>query len=111
MATSKEQRLVKQVGDALSDVRFSTIEFGKLVAIGDPFVQRRVVELMVHTMEMVAINYDNGNFDGEDYPYLRLAARVRNLMSEAQYNNDDRPNPSKLGYVNLLAHLKFEDEE
>jgi hypothetical protein len=82
---SREQRLAEQMGDALSDMRFSTPLFGQIIATGDPAIQRQVVQLMVHTMEMVAINYDYGNFTDEDYPYLELAVKVRNLMQNGDY--------------------------
>lgn len=84
-----EAKLAKQMGDALSDIRFSTALFGQIIATGDPVIQVRTVELMVHTMEMVAINYDYGNFTDVDYPYLKLAVKVRNLMQNGDYNGEE----------------------
>ena len=84
-----EAKLAKQMGDALSDLRFSTALFGQIIATGDPAIQRQVVQLMVHTMEMIAINYDYGNFTGEEYPYLKVAVKVRNLIQNGDYNGEE----------------------
>jgi hypothetical protein len=82
-------KLAKQMGDALSDIRFSTALFGQIIATGDPVIQVRTVELMVHTMEMVAINYDYGNFTDVEYPWLKLAVKVRNLIQNGDYNGEE----------------------
>jgi hypothetical protein len=84
-----EAKLAKQMGDALSDIRFSTALFGQIIATGDPVIQVRTVELMVHTMEMVAINYDYGNFTDVEYPWLKLAVKVRNLIQNGDYNGEE----------------------
>ena len=84
-----EAKLAKQMGDALSDIRFSNAIFGQIIATGDPLIQRQVVQLMVHTMEMIAINYDYGNFTRDDYPYLRLAVTVRNLIQSGDYSSEE----------------------
>lgn len=85
-----EAKLAKQMGDALSDIRFSTALFGQIIATGDPVIQVRTVELMVHTMEMVAINYDYGNFTDVEYPWLKLAVKVRNLIQNGDYNGEEK---------------------
>jgi hypothetical protein len=84
-----EAKLAKQMGDALSDIRFSTALFGQIIATGDPVIQVRTVELMVHTMEMVAINYDYGNFTDVEYPWLKVAVKVRNLIQNGDYNGEE----------------------
>lgn len=84
-----EAKLAKQMGDALSDIRFSTALFGQIIATGDPAIQVRTIELMVHTMEMVAINYDYGNFTDVEYPWLKVAVRVRNLIQNGDYNGEE----------------------
>ena len=84
-----EAKLAKQVGDALSDIRFSTALFGQIIATGDPVIQVRTIELMVHTMEMVAINYDYGNFTDVEYPWLKVAVKVRNLIQNGDYNGEE----------------------
>lgn len=84
-----EAKLAKQMGDALSDIRFSTALFGQIIATGDPVIQVRTIELMVHTMEMVAINYDYGNFTDVEYPWLKLAVKVRNLIQNGDYNGEE----------------------
>ena len=84
-----EAKLAKQMGDALSDIRFSTALFGQIIATGDPVIQVRTVELMVHTMEMVAINYDYGNFTDVEYPWLKLSVKVRNLIQNGDYNGEE----------------------
>jgi hypothetical protein len=87
---SREQRLAEQMGDALSDMRFSTALFGQIIATGDPVIQVRTIELMVHTMEMVAINYDYGNFTDVEYPWLKVAVKVRNLIQNGDYNGEEK---------------------
>lgn len=84
-----EAKLAKQMGDALSDIRFSTALFGQIIATGDPVIQVRTIELMVHTMEMVAINYDYGNFTDVEYPWLKVAVKVRNLIQNGDYNGEE----------------------
>ena len=84
-----EAKLAKQMGDALSDIRFSSALFGQIIATGEPAIQRQVVELMVHTMQMIAINYDYGNFTQDEYPYLKLAVRIRNLMESGDYSGEE----------------------
>ena len=80
-ATS-EGKLYKQLADATSDIRFSSALFGQIVATNDPVIQRQIVQLLAHTCEMIAINYDFGNFTQDDLPYLRICKKIVKVLGE-----------------------------
>jgi len=82
MAITREGKLYKQMADGTSDNRFSTALFGQIVATSEPVIQRQIVELFAHTCEMIAINYDFGNFTKDDLPYLRICKKIVKVLSE-----------------------------
>jgi len=89
---SPEGKLAKQVADALMDMRFQKALFAGVIATSDPVLQREVVILITHIIEMICVNYDNGNFSATDLPYLRVALALRATLAE---NYDD---PEDINY-------------
>lgn len=81
---TREAKLAKQTIEALSDVRFSAVGYGQIVACSEPYVQREVVQLLANTAELISINYDYGNFGKEQLPYLRFCKSVARLLAEQQ---------------------------
>ena len=86
---SPEGKLAKQVVDALMDRRFQKVVFGGIIATSDPVVQREFIDLLANVVEMICINYDNGNFVGDDLPYLRIALSMRAVLAEHYADPED----------------------
>ena len=84
MAISREQKLAKQFTDAICDTRFSPYLFAQIIATGEPYVQRQAVQTFVNLCELIAINYDYGNFGAVDLPYLRLCKEINRKVAEQE---------------------------
>ena len=82
MAMSMEQKLAKQFTDAMCDTRFSPMLFAQIIATGEPYVHRQVVQAFIWLCDLISINYDYGNFGEADLPYLRLCKQISTLMAE-----------------------------
>ena len=80
MAMSMEQKLAKQMTEALCDIRFSPMTFASIIARGEPYAQRLVVQVFANLCELIAINYDYGNFEAVDLPYLKLCKEIANTI-------------------------------
>lgn len=79
---SPEGKLAKQVADALMDRRFQKSIFAGVIATSDPVLQREFIVLITAVIEMICVNYDNGNFISSDLPYLKMALALRATMAE-----------------------------
>ena len=86
---SPEGKLAKQVADALMDRRFQKAVFGGVIATSDPLLQREFIDLLANVVEMICLNYDNGNFTRDELPYLRIALSMRKVLSEHYVDPED----------------------
>jgi hypothetical protein len=80
LALTKEEKLARQFCDTLADVRFSTTNFGQIIAGQEPIIQRNTIQLFCHTAEMIDLNYQFGNFYAGDLPYLRVCHDIVQLL-------------------------------
>jgi hypothetical protein len=84
-----EQKLLRQLADAVSDTRFADGLFAHTLAVADPPLRSRFIQLAATCFQLLAINYDYGNFSSEDFRLMKFAAKVRDLVESGEFSDDD----------------------
>lgn len=87
-AKTTEAKLFSQMEDAIMDRRFQSPIFGHLVATSDPEFQKHFIQMVAHAMELIAINYDHGNFSADNYLLVKFAAAVRDLVQSGDFSEE-----------------------
>jgi hypothetical protein len=86
-----EEKLAQQLEDALADRRFTVPIFAYHIATSDPQFQKQFIQMAANALELIAINYDHGNFDETNYQHLRFASQVRDLVQSGEFGIDGKP--------------------
>ena len=87
MPVSKEQKLVAQIVDAVSDRRFNPHKFGRLAQAQPLSVLCLEADAYLAFFEMLAIRWDAGDFDGSDHDLFRIAKRIAVVWQEEYTGN------------------------
>lgn len=86
---SQERKLLDRVIDQVSDIRFNRYEFASLVSELPKGLRKRVVLVCTAVIEMVAIHWDHGNFDEDEYEYVKMCRDIRETIILASLDNND----------------------
>ena len=88
MAVSKEQKLVAQIVDAVSDRRFNPHKFGRLAQSQPLSILCLQADAYLAFFEMLSIRWDAGDFEGQDHDLLRISKRIATVWAEEYTGNN-----------------------
>jgi hypothetical protein len=87
---TSEQKIVNRLVDAASDIRVNRYEVGALVAHLTWPVQKRLLMIVLAIIEMMAIRWDYGDYEPEEYEYLYLVRGLRDEIVESTVDSAAR---------------------
>jgi hypothetical protein len=81
-ARDKNRKVAEALLELVYDTRFDPAKFAHfLVDGGDAHINKRMLEVLTHYCEFLAIRYDYGDFTGTEYPWLKQAAQIRDVIT------------------------------
>jgi hypothetical protein len=78
----RNRKLAEQILDAVHDTRFDALDVARTIVDGAPnaHAHYQILTMLGYYCELLAIRYDYGDFNAEEYPWVKQAAEIRDLI-------------------------------
>jgi hypothetical protein len=78
----KNHKIADQILEAVHDTRYSPGKVARYLVEGapTPHAHFQILQTLSMYCELLAIRYDYGDFNAEEYPWVKQAAEIRDLI-------------------------------
>jgi hypothetical protein len=79
----RNRKLAEAIVEAAHDSRYDpvAVAHGLINTNAGLLIETQILQTLGHYCELLAIRYDYGDFNGESFPVLKQAAKIRDIIA------------------------------